>query len=1088
MSNPPSKFLSEDFGSEEEDDDFNPAPVEDSDDERPKKREATSYDDVARDDKSGVGGEDDEEDQEEDEPPRRQEKVGDSHNGEEEDYGDADEDGGAGDAGGTEEEDEEEDEEDEEDEQAVSGRPRKRRRRGINAFVEVEAEVDEEDDAEEDEEEMGDGFVAEHPDDLDALPVGAETDDRRHRELDRKRDLEATMDAEKQAQALKERYGRNRAAAADLVVVPKRLLLPSVDDPSIWAVKCRPGKEREVVFNIMKRIEDRPPGSRRPIRIMSAFERGGTMSGYIYVEARRQADVIDALDDMSNVYTKSKMILISVKEMPDLLRVTKSEELVPGGWVRIKRGKYQGDLAQLEDVETNGLDVTVRLVPRLDYGLNEDMGAPNGDVKRKRPGVNSAVARPPQRPFSEAEAKKKHAKYLSATSGLGGKTWSYLGDNYVDGFLIKEMKVQHLITKNVNPQLDEVTKFARGADDGTANLDLAALAASLKNTTTEDSYLPGDTVEVFQGEQQGVVGRTVSTRGDIVSIKVMQGELEGQQIDVPIKGLRKRFQEGDHVKVIGGSRFRDELGMVVRIKDDRVTLLSDMSMQEITVFSKDIREAADAGVDGKLGMYDVHDLVQLDQATVGCIIKLDRESMRVLDQNGSVRNVLPSQVMNKIPQRRNAVSTDRNGSEIRCGDTVREVTGEQRTGAILHIHRSFLFLNNKDAGDNAGIIVTRASNVTTVATSGGRLASRSAPDFSRMNPAIQKNGMNGSGMPPPKSFGRDRTIGKTVTIRKGPFKGLLGIVKDTTDAQARVELHSKNKVVTVDKDMLSVKDPITGASIDLSRYGGRGGGGAGRGRIPYGGSAAPPDWSGSRTPVATNDSSRTPAWRSSSSRTPAWSSAAASGGRTPAWKADGSRTSNPYDGNRTAYGGASFGGGRTPAWTSGTKTPYDSSSGFSGSSNSGFDAFAAGSRTPAHPVGGSRTPAWAPGSAAPPPVGNSSGSKGGYDAPTPGADYSAPTPGPYGSAPTPGATAATPRGWADNAPTPGAMHAPTPDASGYSAKRSGELYDAPTPAAMSMGGGRPYDAPTPAMGMGIPATPSAGDDGGPRYEEGTPSP
>ncbi|OAX84599.1 hypothetical protein ACJ72_01026 [Emergomyces africanus] len=420
MSNPVSKFLNEDFGSEEEDDDFNPAPVEDSDDERPKKREATTYSDVARDDKPGVDGEDDEENQEEDEPPRRKEKAGASDN-EEENYGDADENDGVGAVGGMEDAEEEEeadeeeaeedevdddDDEDDDEEQAVSGRPRKRRRRRLNGFVDMEAEVDEDDDAEEEEEEMDDGFVAEHADDHDALPIGAVIDDRRHRELDRKRDLEATMDAEKQAQALKERYGRNRAAAADLVVVPKRLLLPSVDDPSIWAVKCRPGKEREAVFNIMKRIEDRPPGSRRPIRIMSAFERGGTMSGYIYVEARKQADVIDALEDMSNVYTKSKMILISVKEMPDLLRVTKSEELVPGGWVRIKRGKYQGDLAQLEDVETNGLDVTVRLVPRLDYGLNEDMSAPNGDMKRKRPGVNSAIARPPQRPFSEAEAKK----------------------------------------------------------------------------------------------------------------------------------------------------------------------------------------------------------------------------------------------------------------------------------------------------------------------------------------------------------------------------------------------------------------------------------------------------------------------------------------------------------------------------------------------------------------------------------------------------------------------------------------------------------------------------------------------------------
>ncbi|KAE8320270.1 early transcription elongation factor of RNA pol II, NGN section-domain-containing protein [Aspergillus transmontanensis] len=451
-----------------------------------------------------------------------------------------------------------------------------------------------------------------HPDDMDALPVGAETDDRRHRQLDRQRELEASMDAEKQAQLLKERYGRNRAAASDAVVVPKRLLLPSVEDPSIWGVRCKPGKEREVIFAIQKRIEERPMGSRNPMKIISAFERGGAMSGYIYVEARRQADVMDALQDMSNVYPRTKMILVPVREMPDLLRVQKSEELLPGGWVRIKRGKYQNDLAQIEEVETNGLAVTVRLVPRLDYGMNEDIGAPFMDPKRKRPGMNPAVARPPQRLFSEAEAKKKHGKYLSATSGLGGKSWNYLGETYVDGFLIKDMKVQHLITKNVSPRLEEVTMFARGSEDGTANLDLASLAETLKNSTAEDSYLPGDPVEVFRGEQQGLIGRTTSTRGDIVTLQVTEGDLAGQHIDAPVKSLRKRFREGDHVKVIGGSRYQDELGMVVQVKDDTVTLLSDMSMQEITVFSKDLRLSAETGVDGKLGMFDVHDLVQLE--------------------------------------------------------------------------------------------------------------------------------------------------------------------------------------------------------------------------------------------------------------------------------------------------------------------------------------------------------------------------------------------------------------------------------------------------------------------------------------------
>ncbi|KAL4922512.1 Spt5 C-terminal nonapeptide repeat binding Spt4-domain-containing protein [Aspergillus aurantiobrunneus] len=1014
--------MEQDFGSEEEDDDFNPAPAEDSDNEDVNRSQTRNHN--RDDDAQGRGDDEDVENEaggEEDEEP---------------------EDGGEAEG------DDDEEEEDEDDEDAVSRSRKRRKRPGLHNFIDVEAGVDEDEDEGEDEEEEMEFGGELHPDDAEALPVGAEMDDRRHRQLDRQRELEASMDAEKQAQLLKERYGRNRAAATDAVVVPKRLLLPSVDDPSIWGIRCKAGKEREVVFAIQKRIEERPPGSRNPIKIISAFERGGAMSGYIYVEARRQADVMAALQDMSNVYPRTKMILVPVKEMPDLLRVQKSEELNPGGWVRIKRAKYAGDLAQIEEVETNGLSVTVRLVPRLDYGLNEDSGAPILDPKRKRAGTNAAIARPPQRLFSEADAKKKHSKYLSATAGLGAKSWNYLGETYIDGFLIKDMKVQHLITKNVNPRLEEVTMFARDSENGTSNLDLASLAETLKNSTAEESYLAGDPVEVFKGEQQGLVGRTSSTRGDIVTILVTEGELAGQTIEAPVKTLRKRFREGDHVKVIGGSRYQDELGMVVQVRDDTVTLLSDMSMQEITVFSKDLRLSAETGVDGKLGMFDVHDLVQLDAATVACIVKVDRESLRVLDQNGSIRTILPTQVTTKITPRRDAVATDRNGAEIRHGDTVREVYGEQRSGIILHIHRSFLFIHNKAQAENSGIIVVRATNIVTVSAKGGR---STGPDLSKMNPALMRNGAPGGmmGPPPSRNFGRDRLLGKTVLVRKGPFKGLVGIVKDTTDVQARVELHSKNKLVTIPKELLVVKDPVTGQTIDISR--GRGGP-----RVPQGASAAPPSgWHGGRTPMAAADSSRTPAWgAASSSRTPAWSGAGL-GSRTPAWKADGSRTSNPYDGSRTAYGGS---GSRTPAWNAGARTPYAGSG--SGSGNSDFDAFAAGSRTPAWGGAGNRTPAWSA----------SSSSNKAYDAPTPGATYSAPTPGAYG-APTPGLSAPTPGAWADSAPTPGAYNAPTPADFGDS--------------------NRPYDAPTPAMG-GAAATPEAGPygdaDDGPRYEEGTPSP
>ncbi|KAJ6080178.1 hypothetical protein PENARI_c012G09994 [Penicillium arizonense] len=1026
-----SNFLNQDFGSEDEDDDFNPAPHEDSDAEEPRAK-------PAKKERSGGDGanEDDV-------------KYGRDSHDEEDDAKDVEEDDEEGD---NQAEDDDEEDEEEDEEEAVSHRPRKRMK--ANPFIEIEAGVDEEEDeAEDEEDELAEFGMETHPDDLDVLPGGTETDDRRHRQLDRQREIDASMDAEKQAQMLKERYGRNRAAASDALVIPKRLLLPSVEDPSIWGCRCKPGKEKEVVYSIQKRIEERPAGSRNPIRIISAFERGNVMQGWFYCEARRQADVTEGLEAINFYYPSQKMTLVPVKEMPDLFRVQKSEELLPGGWVRIKRGKYSGDLAQIEEVETNGLNVTVRLVPRLDYGMNDDaLGAPAAESKRKR-GLTNTV-RPPQRLFSEAEAKKKHAKYLSSTSGLGGKSWNYLNDNYVDGFLIKDMRVQHLDTKNVNPRLEEVTMFARGGEDGTANLDLASLAETLKKSTAEEAYQPGDPVEVYRGEQQGLIGRTVSTRGDIVSLQVTEGELSGQTIDAPVRTLRKRFREGDHVKVIGGSRYQNELGMVVQVKDDTVTLLSDMSMQEITVFSKDLRLSAEMAADGQLGIYDVHDLVQLDAATVACVIKVDRESLRVVDQNGSVRNILPTQIAAKITPRRDAVATDKNGAEIRLGDTVRELHGEQRSGVIRHIHRSFLFLHNKAQAENAGITVVRTSSVVTVSARGGRPA---GPDLTKMNPALamQTPGGGGAQMPPPRR-GRDRLLGKTVTIRKGRYKGLVGIVRDADDSSAQVELYTSNKPVHIPRDILTVKDPITKQSLDM-------GGGRGRGsRTPFGSSAGLPSreggWAGGRTPMAAADSSRTPAWGGAGgSRTPAWGNA--SGSRTPAWKNDGSRTSNPYEGNRTAYGGV---GNRTPAWNSGSKTPYDSSS--------GFDAFASGSRTPAWGSAGgntgNRTPAWGG-------LSSSRDQRDFDDAPTPGGGYSAPTPGAY-TAPTPGAP--TPGAWPESAPTPGGVFsAPTP---GGPSKRD---YDAPTPAA--------YDAPTPAMG-GAAATPGAGyggNDNGPRYDD-SPSP
>jgi transcription elongation factor SPT5 len=999
-------LLNQDFPDEEDEDDFNPQPEVGSDDEGDAKPQVEDDDDEPVPSRSGGRGA----------PATAEEGLE-----EEEDAG--------------EDEEEDEEDEDEEDEDDDIGRPTKRRKRRRNQFIDVEAEVDEDDEEEPEEEDDLPGEEM-HPDDLQELPPGADRDDRMHRELDRKREQQEAMDVEATAARLKERYGRqNRNAASNHGQLPQRLMLPGADDPRIWSMKCRPGKEREIIFAIQARIVERQR-SREPIQIFSAFERSGTgaMAGRLYVEARRQDDVTAALDGVTHVFMGTKPQLIPVEEMPALLRVKKSKQLEPGMYVRPKRGLYAGDLAMIDEVEPNGTEVVLRLVPRLDYGLTEDANAaaashmmePDGQGGMKRKRIQQPFKqRPPARLFSENEARKKHSRFLSRGGGLSNNLWTYQGKQYVDGFLVDTFRIGHLQTENVNPTLEEVTKFAASTEDGTENLDLAALAATLKQSAGAD-YLPGDKVEIFRGEQKGVTGRATQVYNDVIKIAVEDGPLAGQFIEAPIKDLRKRFREGDHVKVIGGSKYQDEVGMVVRLRDDRITILTDSSQQEITVFAKDLREATDSG--GAVGAtkYDLFDLVQLDASTVGCVVKVDRESLRVLDQVGNVRTLLPSAISNKIEKRRDAApATDHQGNEIKAEDRVKEHGGEAREGKVLHVHRGFVFAQSRESRDNAGVFVARTSNVNTVAAKGGRVG----VDLTKMNQALKgPNGGPPPAMPPPMQRGRDRLIGRTVKIKTGPMKAMIGIVKESQDTVVLVELHGKNKKLNMPKEKLAVVDPHSGAVIcsDASTFGGGGGPRGPPGRGPPMGGATPSRPGYGAGPMASGG--RTPAYAAASGgRTPAWK--ADGGGRTPAWQAGGGgQTAYGGSGGMTSYGGqtsyggaTSYGGGSVWGGAGGAVSPISSSS-----PDTRTDKLP--QQSTWNPNAGGRTPAYASN------AGNKTPAYGGMEAPTPGGAYSAPTPGAgYGDQPTPGdfggnsyntpANYATPGGFPE---TPAAYSAETP--------------------------------------------------------------
>ncbi|OAV91011.1 hypothetical protein PTTG_04800 [Puccinia triticina 1-1 BBBD Race 1] len=1018
-----------------------------------------------------------------------------------------------------EEEDEEDEEEEEEDEEEDGrGKPRKRRKRARNKYIDDLADVDDE---EEEEEEEEDGLGGPEDDFIDRNEI-PESDrssrrnllrditgddiDAGHRGLDMTRQVREDADLGQIAQDFRERYGRqSRAAARDLGEhIPKNLLMPCDQDPSIWAVKCKPGREKEIVAALFRKCEVHYK-TPQELRIISAFYRD-SLKGYIYVEARLELDVREAIQGFVGVY-KTEFRMVPVDEMPDLLRTKKRETpVVPGGWVRIKRGKYGGDLAQVTEVLENGDEVGLKFVPRIDLNPKEDEWKVGSDGKKRKKGSTTSggiAFRPPQKLFNPEEVKKayKHSDVVKSNRFQGGYTFH--GDIFKDGYIEKDLKISALEVVDVNPRIDEIAKFLGDPSetDSSRSLNYAQIAELTKKAATT-VLQPGDQIEIFEGDQKGIQGTVGSIEKENVKITpdpLAHPELKGAEIEIPASSLRKSFKPGDHVKVMAGQN-TDETGLVIRVREDIVTFLSDLSCKEVEAFTRDLRVAAEVGSSANtFGQFELYDLVQLDPQTTGTIFKIERNTFKVIDQNGNVRSVKPNQISAKKDSKY-AIATDADGYEIAVNDQMKEKSVGGRTdgrqGRVLHIYRSmYAFLHSHDTPETGGVFVTNARNLVSVAPKGSK-KDTSALDLTKMNPEMANRPPVGGAMVAAglgQRFKRDEDIGKLCYIIKGPNKGLQGIIKDINGLLARVELHTNNKTLTIEKTKLGAKgrDGKVHPLADLarenfsssSRPGGFGSSGGGN-RSSYG-------------PTGSN-----------SVRHGGQSVHGGIGGATPAWGANGSRTSNPYaDGSRTSY--ASDGsrtsnpysdGGRTPAystsgaWDPGSKTVVASGYGATNTWDAADQSYNSSAPTPAqrtdvgtpHDPWGARTPAQAPtpnldrsaptpgapsnltrgdqsvrrdeGSmsswgnptgvtpfaAAPTPT--AYGGRGGNVAPTP----NAPTPGgitPYGAAPTPAAygAAPTPVGYG-NAPTPAAYSAPTPAAYG-SAPTPAAYGSAPTPAA-----------------------------------------
>ncbi|KAL6861846.1 hypothetical protein ACP4OV_017546 [Aristida adscensionis] len=694
-----------------------------------------------------------------------------------------------------------EDDDEDEDEDEGGGRPRKKGGGGVRGFFDEEAQVDE-DEEEEDEGEGEDDFIndagADIPD--DDVVRGP----RRH-SIPMRDEEEDIDEIERQ---VRERYARSSHIeyGEEAAEVEQQALLPSVKDPKLWMVKCAIGHERETAICLMQKSVDRPD-----IQIKSAVALDH-LKNYIYIEAEKEAHVKEACKGLRNIYASAKITLVPIKEMADVLSVeSKSVDLSRDTWVRMKLGIYKGDLAKVVDVDNVRQRVQVKLIPRID--LQALAAKLEGrEVAKKKTFV------PPPRFFNIDEAREMHIRVERKRNKETGEYFEVVdGLEFKDGFLYKRVSTKSISTQNIQPTFDELEKFKKPGDE--MNGDMASLSTLFANRK-KGHFMKGDAVIVVKGDLKNLEGWVEKVEDETVHIRPKISDLP-KTLAFNEKELCKYFKPGDHVKVVSGVQ-EGATGMVVKVEGHVLIILSDTTKEHIRVFADHVVESSEitTGIT-RIGDYELHDLVLLDNLSFGVIIRVETEAFQVLKgvpDRPEVVLVKLREIKSKIDRR--ASAKDRSNNIISTKDVVRVVEGalKGKQGPVEHIHKGILFIYDRHHLEHAGFICAKAQSCLLVGGStGGRRGNGMDAADARLG-ALRSPAsiLQSPGRLPPRGphmnyggrfggggrggRGHDALVGKCIKIKSGPYKGYRGRVKEVTGALVRVELDSLMKIVTVKRD------------------------------------------------------------------------------------------------------------------------------------------------------------------------------------------------------------------------------------------------------------------------------------------------
>ena len=742
---------------------------------------------------------------------------------------------------------EEDDESDSDEEKPEKKRSKKasskksKKSSGAAAFIDDIAEVEDDEEASDDEGDLdGEG---EELDDGEREAVELEAQQRVHARYQNMENMERLENEEELEKRLKERYAAHRDkyegdGVAD--AVDQQALHPTVRDPKLWMVTVKQGKERETVVCLMQKAINMRKTGKGAMAIMSASAQDHLKS-YVYVEAEREDHVKKALAGMRHVYHMKPIRLVPIKEMVDSISVTKKkvENVVVGSWVRMRGGVYKGDLARVVDANYADNQCTVKLVPRFDYAhlQAKEEGTAAGRAKK------DGAMRPPARLFTEAEARKHNLTFERGRQDrrMGDVVDLLCGQHKLkDGYHVKTISFVSCRLAEA-PALDELQRYAAGEEateakaaggnagtnENGAEANLEALAASLGEGAgtrgRDQSFRPGDQVVIAQGDLKNLAGVVERVNAD-GSVRIApQHEMLHESLDIDRDHLRKSFKLGSHVRCVHG-RHEGEAGLVVKVEGEVATVFGDVSKEEFVVFSHHLADSAEASrrVES-VGEYGTHDLVMLEDGTVGMVVRVEKDAAVLMMQSSSVDrpDVRPARLhdMRRKVNTRGLSAVDGSMETVEVGSMARVADGPGKgaTITVAHIWKGVLWGKARDVAEHGGIIVVRARDCRVHGARGGGggggfAAAPQSPGSALLRSPAREPRAAGAPHAAPRAgaFGGGRVgrrdndlIGTVARVGAGVYKGYKGKIVDATETTVRVELEAQSRTVTVQRSQLA---------------------------------------------------------------------------------------------------------------------------------------------------------------------------------------------------------------------------------------------------------------------------------------------